>query len=157
MSFDRTHLPDPVSYYADAAGLALQGRGKWRTTRCDFHDGSDSMRINTETGAFRCMAECGARGGDVLAYHMAAHGMEFVDAAKALGAWTDDGKGESRRKPTVIPARDMLEIAATEAVVASLVAADMAKGREVSETDRERLLVAAGRLVRIADEVRHVA
>jgi hypothetical protein len=157
VSFERNHLPDPVGYYTDAAGLALQGRGTWRTTRCEFHDGSDSMRINIKTGAFRCMAECGARGGDVLAYHMAAHCMEFIEAAKTLGAWVDDGKGENRRKPTVIPARDMLEIAAHEIIVASLVASDLAHGREVSETDRERLTVAAGRLGRIAEEVRNVA
>ena len=157
MSFDRNHLPDPVSYYTDAAGLVLQGRGKWRTTRCDFHDGSDSMRINTETGAFVCMAGCGAKGGDVVAYQMAAHGMEFVDAAKALGAWTDDGKGESRRKPTVIPARDMLEIVAHEITIASLIAANLAQGREISEDDRARLMLAAGRICRINDEVRHVS
>jgi len=114
------------------------------------------MRINTRTGAFRCMADCGARGGDVLAYHMAARGITFVDAAKSLGAWVEDGKGETHRKPTLIPARDMLEIVAHEIVVAALVAADLANGRKVSERDRNRLIAAAGRIGRIAEEVRHV-
>ena len=107
MPFDRRNLPDPISYY-ESEGLKLTSRGKWRTTACQFHGGSDSMRINTETGAFACMAGCGARGGDVLAYHMAQHGLEFVEAAKALGAWIDDGRPARRWKcwqwkPTLWP------------------------------------------------------
>ena len=86
MGFDRTLLPDPPAFY-EATGLRLDGRGKWRTTACAFHDGSDSMRVNLQTGAFVCMAGCGARGGDVLAYHMALHGGDEVLAAKGLGAW----------------------------------------------------------------------
>jgi hypothetical protein len=30
---------------------------------------------------------CGARGGDVLAFHMQRYELRFIDAAKALGAW----------------------------------------------------------------------
>jgi hypothetical protein len=155
MGFDRNRLPDATRYYTDTAGLVLLGHGKWRTARCAFHSGSDSMRINVETGAFVCMARCGAKGGDVLAYHMAEHGMDFVQTAKSLGAWVNDGKDDSRRRPTLIPLRDMLSIVSDEVVIASLVAADLAQGREVSETDRARLIVAAGRIGRIADEVRH--
>ena len=55
MGFDRTLLPDPPAFY-EATGLRLDGRGKWRTTACAFHDGSDSMRVNLQTGAFVCMA-----------------------------------------------------------------------------------------------------
>ena len=55
MGFDRTLLPDPPTFYENT-GLRLAGRGKWRTTACAFHDGSDSMRINLQTGAFVCMA-----------------------------------------------------------------------------------------------------
>ena len=65
MGFDRRNLPDAVGYY-ESEGLKLTGRGKWRTTECKFHGGSNSMRVNVATGAFRCM-NCGARGGDVLA------------------------------------------------------------------------------------------
>ena len=92
MSFSRTLLPDPATYF-EVRGQELSGsRGsKWKTTSCIFHGGSDSMRINTATGAWVCMA-CNEKGGDVLAYQMAATGAEFVDAAKAIGAWVDDGK-----------------------------------------------------------------
>lgn len=48
MSLDRDRLPDPRAFF-DREGLALKGSGKWRTTRCDFHDGSDSMRVNVES------------------------------------------------------------------------------------------------------------
>lgn len=157
MSFDRNNLPDAQDYYENIAGLNLVGRGLWKTTRCDFHGGSDSMRTNSKTGAFACMAGCGARGGDVLAYHMAAHGLSFIDAAKSIGCWVDDGKEQSRQKPSPIPARAMLEVVAHEVVIASLVAADLASGRAVSDNDRNRLLVAAGRIGRIAEEVRNVS
>ncbi len=84
-TFVKHNLPSPQAYY-EAEGLVLQPGGqRWRTTRCEFHGGSDSMRVHLGSGAFVCMAGCGARGGDVLAYHMAAHGMGFVEAAKALG------------------------------------------------------------------------
>jgi hypothetical protein len=44
--FIRDRLPDPLRHFVDAEGLQLTGSGKWRTSRCEFHDGSDSMRIN---------------------------------------------------------------------------------------------------------------
>ena len=68
-------------------GIKLRGAGGWRDAICPFHeDSKPSLRDRFETGAFRCMA-CGAHGGDVLAFHMQRHGLRFVDAAKALGAW----------------------------------------------------------------------
>ena len=69
-----------------------------RTTRCAFHGGSDSMRVNVRSAAFACMAGCGARGGDVFAYHMAAQGLGFVEAA---GPWGPGRKSRSTRPPRV--------------------------------------------------------
>ena len=84
--FDRSRLPSPASYY-DAQGLALKGEGAWRDTVCPFHaDTKPSLRVKIETGAFKCMA-CGAHGGDVLAFHMQRHEMDFKTAAVSLGAW----------------------------------------------------------------------
>ena len=86
-SFDRAALPDVARYYAVRAALHLSGRGLWRSAVCPFHnDTRPSLRVNTETGAYRCMV-CGAKGGDVLAYHRARHGLSFVQAARDLGAW----------------------------------------------------------------------
>ena len=144
MGFDRTLLPDPPAFY-EATGLRLDGRGKWRTTACAFHDGSDSMRVNLQTGAFVCMAGCGARGGDVLAYRMAAHGEDFITAAKALGAWVDDGKPTPTR-PTPIPPRDAIQLIARECNLIAVAAGNIANGVSLTENDLERVLMAAGRI-----------
>ena len=148
--FDRRALPDPVGYY-EAEGLKLTGRGKWRTTECKFHGGSDSMRINTESGAFVCMAGCGARGGDVLSYHMAQHGLEFVEAAKALGAWVDDGRPAQRHRPTPLTPRQALEVLAYEANLTAHEAARMANGAFLTPEERRRLLTAAGRIAKLVE------
>jgi hypothetical protein len=85
-AFDRRLLPTPVDYYA-GEGVRLFGRSVWRDALCPLHpDTTPSLRVNIATGAFRCMA-CGARRGDVLAFHMRRHALRFVDAAKSLGAW----------------------------------------------------------------------
>jgi len=149
--FQRERLPDPLSYYVDTVGLTLTGKGKWRTTRCEFHQGSDSMRIHVPSGAFVCMAGCGARGGDVLAYHRAAHGMGFVEAAKALGAYTDDAKPfAGSTKPTSIAGGALLNLAGAELTVSVMLLADAQAGR-MTDAGFERLLAAVGRVRYITD------
>jgi hypothetical protein len=98
--FNRELLPDPLIYY-EANGLTLKGprNASWKTTECRFHGGSDSMRIKVATGAFICM-NCGARGGDVVAYQMAAYCLSFLEAAKQLGAWSG---GEPRKSTSGQP------------------------------------------------------
>lgn len=150
MGFDRRNLPDAVGYY-ESEGLKLTGRGKWRTTECKFHGGSDSMRINTDCGAFACMAGCGARGGDVLAYHMAQHGLEFVEAAKALGAWIDDGRQAPQHKPSPLSPRQALEVLAVEANLVAIAAANVAHGAVLSRVDLSRVLTASGRITRLVE------
>ena len=85
---DRERLPDPLGFFK-REGLRLFGRGIWRSALCPFHDDTQpSLRINAETGAYRCMA-CGAKGGDVLAFHRQRHGLSFLQAARGLGAWSN--------------------------------------------------------------------
>ena len=150
MGFERDRLPDAINYY-ESQGLKLTGPGsaKWKTTECRFHGGSDSMRVNLRTGAFCCMAGCGARGGDVLGYHRAMHGLGFVEAAKDLGAWVDDGQPEVERKPTPLPARAALEVLSFESNLCAIAAGNLAKGIAQSDADRERLSVCAGRINQI--------
>ena len=83
----RQHLPAPADFFA-AQGLTLvKGQGIWRSALCPFHpDHAPSLRVQIQTGAFRCMA-CGAKGGDVLAFYQLRHQCSFVAAAKALNAW----------------------------------------------------------------------
>ncbi len=150
MSFDRTRLPEPLSYY-EGLGLQFKERkGKWRTTACNFHGGTDSLRVNTETGAFVCMAGCGARGGDVLAYHMPHAGLDFISAAKELGAWVEDGKPAPAR-PTPLPARDALAVLAVESNLVAVAAANVAHGVALSQLDLSRVLQAAGRIQKIVE------
>ena len=153
MSFNRDNLPDAQDYYENTAGLKLAGRGPWRTTRCEFHGGGDSMRINLKTGGFMCMS-CLKKGGDVLAYHQQANDLEFIDAAKALGCWTDDGK-PTNHKPSPVSARTMLEVIGFEVQIVALMAADLSKGKPISDVDKDRLFLATNRITRIAEEVQH--
>jgi hypothetical protein len=150
--FVRDLLPEAGGYYA-GQGLTLKGStsAKWKTTCCHFHGGSDSMRINTVNGAFVCMAGCGARGGDVLAYHMAAHGLDFITAAKALGAWRDDGKPSQRSRPRPLPAIDAIRVLAFEATLTAIAAGNIANGVMLNDTDRARLLIAARRINYISE------
>lgn len=148
MSFDRYRLPDAVTYY-ESQGLTFKERhGKWRTTECKFHGGKDSLRVNAFSGGFVCMAGCGVKGGDVLAYHMAEHGMDFVAAAKDLGAWVDDGRPAPAR-PTPLPARDALNLLLVEANLVSVAAANIAHGVTLTDNDMQRLLAAASRIDKI--------
>jgi len=148
MGFERDHLPEPQSYF-EAQGLKL-GRGKkWVTTACTFHHGSDSMRINLHSGAWVCMA-CNAKGGDVLAYHMAAYGLEFIEAAKELGAWVDDSRPAPANQPPFTP-RQALEVLLTEVNLIAIAAGNVAQGVALSNNDRTRLMQAAGRVLRIAE------
>ena len=142
MPFDRDRLPEPLGYF-EAQGLQFRERkGRWRTTRCDFHQGSDSMRVNTSTGAWVCMS-CNAHGGDVLAYEMAAHGLTFIEAAKALGCWIDDGKPQHHRRPKALPAHEALELIESEARLVAIEAARMANGHPPTSDIKTRLLRAA--------------
>lgn len=86
--FVRSLLIGALEYYP-TQGIKLKGNGKWRDAICCFHpDTNPSLRINIERGAYRCMV-CGARGGDVLAFHQQRHQLNFVEACKQLGAWVE--------------------------------------------------------------------
>lgn len=148
MGFERDRLPDAQSYF-EAQGLKLSKGRKWVTTACNFHQGSDSMRINLHSGAWVCMA-CNAKGGDVLAYHMAAYGLEFIAAAKDLNAWVDDGR-PAPANPAPFTPRQALEVLLTEVNLIAIAAGNVAQGVALSDDDRTRLMQAAGRVLRIAE------
>ena len=127
MALDRNLQPDATGY-CEAQGLKLAGpgRAKWKTTTCNFHGGSDSMRVNISSGAWVCMS-CGEKGGDVLAYEIAVTGADFVAAAKAIGAWVDDGKPCKPQKPTPLSPRAALSAMAFEATLTAIAAGNIAK------------------------------
>jgi hypothetical protein len=144
MSFDRQALPEPESYFENA-GLILQGHGTWRTTTCHFHGGRTTMRVNIKSGAWVCMS-CAQKGGDVLAYEMKATGADFVDAARALGAWTHDGRTPAPATPKAFSARDALSVLASEANLAAVAASNVANGTQLTPDDLARLQTAAQRI-----------
>lgn len=151
--FIRERLPDPVSYFEEA-GLTLRGPGKWKTTRCEFHDGSDSMRVNSGTGGWVCMA-CGEKGGDVLAYTMRAQGLEFVEAARLLGAYVDDDKpNRGPGKPATLSARDSMEVISLSMLTALLVISDIRRGLIPTDSDWANFLDCAGRIEALVMEYR---
>jgi len=151
VSFDRNLLPDTVSYF-EAQGLRLTGprSAKWKTTACNFHGGSDSLRINVVSGGWVCM-NCGQKGGDVLAYEMRISGLEFIDACKALGCWVDDGKPQRPQKPTPLPPRAALEVIGFECTLVAVAAGNVAHGVSLTDTDRARVMAAAGRINRLVE------
>jgi hypothetical protein len=84
--FNRDLLPSVQAYF-EREGMSLKGYGVWRNALCPFHaDSTPSLRVHIHSGGFRCMV-CDARGGDVLALHMARFGLSFKVAAMQLGAW----------------------------------------------------------------------
>lgn len=84
--FSKDRLPTPSAYYR-SQGIKLSGADEWKTALCPFHDDhKPSLRVRVDSGGFKCMA-CGAKGGDVLAFHMRHKQINFITAAIELGAW----------------------------------------------------------------------
>ena len=152
MTFHKDLLPGPITYFENQ-GLTLKGprSAKWKNTACNFHGGSDSMRINTINGAWRCM-NCGVSGGDVLAYEIKVSGKEFVEAAKALGSWVDDGRIKPTYKSTTLSPRLALSVMGFESTLVAIAASNIANGVKLSEIDLARLIVAASRINRLVEE-----
>jgi hypothetical protein len=148
--FDRDLLPDPTAYF-DTEGLSLLGSGAWRTTSCPFHGGSDSLRVNVNSGAWCCM-NCGAKGGDVLAFHMRRHGLEFVEAARALGACSNRWGRSRDDKPRTLSPRAAMELVAFELTVLWIVISDIRGGQIPSDADWTRFVQGVGRIEALASE-----
>jgi hypothetical protein len=154
MPFEPSLKPEIVSYL-ESEGIQLQrSRSKWRPGPHPECGSSDALRVNTESGGGCCMS-CGFTFGDSISFHMKTHGLSFVEAAKALGAWVDgpaDGKA-ARVKPLPFSARDALQLVSFECLVIAMAACNIARGIELATADRERLVEAAGRIRFIAEEV----
>jgi hypothetical protein len=85
--FDRSLLPTPASYYSKQF-QKLKIKSEWITTHCCFHDDkTPSLSINLVAGHFRCFG-CGAKGGDIVAFHQLKYGMSFIEAVNCFGAWS---------------------------------------------------------------------
>ena len=79
---DRSKFPPPPTYYSCYFKLPRQhGRVK---VKCCFHDDrTPSLSIDLTDGWFNCFG-CGAKGRDVLAFHMKKNQMGFKQACRDL-------------------------------------------------------------------------
>ena len=141
--------------YCDRAGLALiPPRGKWRSTRCDLCGASKAMRINTESNGWCCMA-CGEKGGDMLALHMRLTGLDFVAAARALGAYVDGEKPSiGARKSRLISASDALELLYQDSLLVWVAAQNIVQGVVLTSADLADLSAAMKRVLLVSQEAR---
>jgi hypothetical protein len=94
---------------------------------------------------------CGVKGGDVLSYLMLSNGMEFIDAAKELGAWSGRDSSRIQRKPAGLSPRSALEVLSFEALIAAVAAANVAHGVVMNKRDLERLLLASNRITKLVE------
>lgn len=81
---------NPLDFYRHVLPNAPLKKYGWNDGGlCLFHADNKpgSFRVNLATGAFKCFA-CGAAGGDVIAFTMALHGLNFIEAlAKLADDW----------------------------------------------------------------------
>jgi hypothetical protein len=149
--FIRDRLPDAQSYF-EGEDVRLVGPGQWKTGPCHFHGGSDSLRVNVQSGGWCCMA-CDTKGGNVLDYHMQRHGLGFIEAARDLGAYVDDGKRYAgKATATTLSARDAMTLAAGDLRIAFVVISDVRQGVIPNDADWRSLIECARRLDALATE-----
>lgn len=113
------------------------GDGRW-VARCPSHEDRRASLAVRELGDGRVLAHCFA--GCSINEVLGAVGLDM--AALFPEKITGDGKPE--RRP--FPASDVLRAVSSETMIVSLAALDLAKGRPLSDTDMERLKLAASRL-----------
>lgn len=79
----KDYLPTPYSYYKKLFPYIISGR-EWVNVKCCFHnDSNPSLSLNLKSGGYFCHA-CGAKGGDVLSFHMRKNQMTFKATVAAL-------------------------------------------------------------------------
>lgn len=76
-------FPAPYAYYKKIFPHIINSH-EWVNVRCCFHhDRNPSLSINLKSGGFICHA-CGAKGADILSFHMRKNKASFKASLKAL-------------------------------------------------------------------------
>lgn len=119
------------------------GDGRW-LARCPAHDDKHPSLSVKETAEGVVLLKCwsGCSAAEVVA--AAGLDMTVLFPEKTIVA----GKPERR----AFPASDILRAVSFETMIVSLAAAQVAKGKPLSDTDLERLKLAASRLQAAAEE-----
>lgn len=140
-------LPDTTQYF-ESLGHRFLTKGKWMTTDCKFHGGSDSLRVHAETGAWRCMnIGCGLFGGSIVSYHSKFHKISKSDACIALGISDRGSSNKTPQIPKPLPIHRAIELMAFEAQLVWNELTRLKEGKNLEQNDLERLRVAAARLI----------
>lgn len=86
MGLDKSRLPDPSYFYYEQGLEKLKVKGNKATACCPFHaDRTPSFTIWMDTGKWKCFG-CG-EAGDMIEFYKKMHSVDFVQAAKNMGAW----------------------------------------------------------------------
>lgn len=129
---------------AQLQGVKRTGEGRW-LARCPAHsDKRPSLSIReTADGVvlLKCWSGCAA------AEVVAAVGLDM--GALFPGKPIDHHSGKPERRP--FPAADILRAVSFETMIVSLAAAQLAKGKPLSDEDRARLKLASSRLQAAAE------
>ena len=123
-----------------------EGQDRWKAC-CPAHDdGTPSLSIRALDDG-RVLLHCFA--GCAVEAILDAVGLQFGDL------YPDQplGHGLKGSETRLISARQGLEIVAKESLLISVIASDFAKSTVLSENDRERLMLAAGRVCAVYAEV----
>lgn len=144
------NLPNPLDFF-DSVGVQLTGSGRWRNGPCHFHDGNDSLRINTQSGGWICL-NCNVSGMDILSYRMLIAQEHFVKAARALEAWQGDDHDPPKHliEPRPISASDAIQILAIEARIVAWATLNLDRIDLISGAERTRLKLASKRVIQIS-------
>lgn len=114
------------------------GNARW-TARCPAHPDRNPSLIVSEGNDGRVLIHCFAGCG--IEAIVAAVGLSLADI---MPERLPEHRYRPIRKP--FPAADVLELLATETMIVWLAACGMAKGKPLTDSERERLNVAAARI-----------
>lgn len=110
--------------------------------RCPAHDDRSPSLSVRDAGGGRTLLHCFA--GSATADVLAALGLKWTDLYPLSSH--DPSKRRQFRRERVANADDALRCLSHESLIVSLVAGDIADGKEISSKDRERLVLAASRI-----------
>lgn len=127
-------------------GVKRIGVDRW-LAKCPAHDDKRPSLSVREIDGDRVLVKCwtGCAAGDVLA----SVGLEW----DALFPARPTHHGKPERRP--FPAADVLRGVESEALIVAVAASNLANGIELTQEDRERLLLASARVTAAVRESRH--
>jgi hypothetical protein len=147
LSFE--NLPDSIAYY-ESLGHVFSSKGEWMTTNCEFHGGSDSMRIHRTSGSFKCM-NCGIHGGGIISYHMQRFQVDFLQACKELGVNLEGSNNRPPDRPKPLPPARAIELMSMEARIVWMLLTKIKAGKKLENHEIESLRTSTLQIVKIAE------